>query len=183
MTLRTVFAAAICSAALLPLPSLAAVPAGCSAGPIVDKPVFGTVAGKPFVPKKVSMQITRDGMEVGNAKFDRYLLSIETDGVFNEATVDMLVPLGKKPDGRTFRVLPTDSIGDQPQAAEGTPEVQGWSVALEAAGVETSFTDEVASLRVELGARKGNAIPGKIHLCVPGKHIEIQGSFTAAFDN
>jgi hypothetical protein len=183
MTLRTVFVAAICSAVLLPLPAFAAVPAGCSAGPIVDKPVFGSVAGKPFVPNKTSMQITRDGMEVGNAKFDRYVLSIETDGIFNEATVDMLVPLGKKPDGRTFRVLPVDSIGDQPAATEGTPEVQGWSLALESAGVDASFTEDVASLRVELGARKGNAIPGKIHLCVPGKHAEIQGSFTATFDN
>jgi len=178
MTLRTGFVAAICFAVSLPLPALA----DCTTGPIADTPVSGAVAGKPFVPSKTSVQITRDGMEVDGAKFDRYVLSIETDGIFNELTVDMLVPLGKKPDGRIFRVLPVDSIGGQPQAAEGTPEVQGWSLALESAGVDTSFTQEVASIRVEWGARKGNSLPGRIHFCVPGQHAEIQGSFTATVD-
>jgi hypothetical protein len=179
MTLRAGFVAAICFAALLPLPALA----DCTAGPIADKPAAGSVAGKPFVPNKTSVQITRDGMEVDGAKFDRYTLSIETDGIFNELTVDMLVPLGKKADGRVFRVLPVDSIGGQPAAASGTPEVQGWSLQLESAGVDTSFTQEVAAIRVEWGARKGDLLPGRIHFCVPGQHAEIEGSFTATVLN
>jgi len=97
-------------------------------------------------------------------------------------SVDMLVPLGKKPDGRVFRVLPVDDIGAQPAAAEGTPEVQGWSLQLESANVDTSFTQEVAAIRVEWGARKGDALPGKIHFCVPGQHADIQGRFTATVD-
>ncbi|MEI9995735.1 MAG: hypothetical protein WDM91_14160 [Rhizomicrobium sp.] len=154
----------------------------CSAGPIADKPLSGTVNGAPFLPKQATVHITKDGMEVGSAKFDRYVLSLITDGIFNEATVDMLVPLGKKADGRTFRVLPIDSISAQPAAAEGTPEVQGWSIELEAAHVDTSFTETTASIRVEWGVRKGDAIPGRIHICVPSVKADIQGSFTATFE-
>ncbi len=91
----------------------------------------------------------------------------------------MLVPLGKAPDGRVFRVLPTDSIGAQPAAATGVPEVQGWDLQLEAAGVDTSFTQEIASIRVEFGRRKGGVLPGKIHVCVPGQAAEIAGGFSA----
>lgn len=153
--------------------------ADCSVGPIADHPVTGTVAGKPFVPNKTELSVTRDGMVVNGVRFDRYALAIMTDGIFNELTVDMLVPGGKKPDGRTFRVLPTDSIHDQPQAAEGTPEVQGWDLQLEAANVDTSFTQEIAAIRVELGQRKGGMLPGRIHFCVPGQRAEIEGSFMA----
>jgi hypothetical protein len=155
--------------------------ADCSAGAIPDTPVSGSVAGKPFVPKETTVHVTRDGAEMDAAKFDRYELSIMTDGIFNALSVNMLVPLNKKPDGRVFRVLPTDSIGDQPAAAQGLPEVQGWDLALEAADVDTSFTQEIASIRVEWGTRKGDTIPGKIHFCVPGQHAEIAGSFTATF--
>jgi hypothetical protein len=155
--------------------------ADCSIGAIPDTPVSGTVAGKPFVPKETTVHITKDGAEMDAAKFDRYELTIMTDGIFNALSVNMLVPLNKKADGRVFRVLPTDSIGDQPAAAQGLPEVQGWDLALEAAGVDTSFTQEIAAIRVEWGTRKGDTIPGKIHFCVPGQHAEIAGSFTATF--
>jgi len=175
----TTLARALLLSVLLASPALAA-PADCSVGAIPDAPVAGTVAGKPFVPKETHLNVTPDGMEVNGAKFDRYTLSIMTDGIFNELTVDMLVPLGKKPDGRVFRVLPTDAIHDQPWAAEGTPEVQGWDLQLEAANVDTSFTQEIASIRVEFGQRKGAVVPGKIHFCVPGQSAEIQGSFGAA---
>jgi hypothetical protein len=159
-------------------PAIAA-PADCSSGPIADKPVSGTVGGKPFEPKEVDVDFTRNGMSVDDAKFDKYTLSIMTDGIFNELTVSMLVPLGKKLDGRTFRVLPTDSIGDQPAAVKGVPEVQGWDLQLEAADVDTSFTQEIASIRVEWGSRTGNTIGGKIHFCVPGQKAQIEGRFNA----
>ena len=179
--MRRLCPAAACLVLALPTSALAAAP-DCTQGPIAAHPVGGTVKGKPFVPQKASVHITRDGMEVDRAKFDRYTLSIETDGIFNELTVDMLVPLGKKPDGRTFRVLPIDSIGGQPAAAEGTPEVQGWSLQLETAGVDTSFTEEQAAIRVEWGARKGDALTGAIHFCVPGQKAEIEGHFTATVE-
>lgn len=156
--------------------------ADCSVGPVADHPVSGRVAGKPFVPKEIDLTVTRNGMGVNGVQFDRYALAIMTDGIFNEATLDMLVPAGKKPDGRTFRVLPVDSIHDQPMAAEGTPEVQGWDLQLEAANVDTSFTQEIAAIRVEFGQRKGGALPGKIHFCVPGQKADIEGSFTAKME-
>ena len=164
---------------LLVSPALAAPP-DCSTGTIADTPAGGTVAGKPFVPKETTLDVTKDGMEVDAAKFDKYTLTIMTDGIFNAVSVTMLVPLGKKPDGRVFRVLPTDSIGAQPAAATGVPEVQGWDLQLEAANVDTSFTQEIASIRVEFGQRKGATLPGKIHVCVPGQNAEIAGSFSAA---
>ncbi|HWD29014.1 MAG TPA: hypothetical protein VG387_17710 [Rhizomicrobium sp.] len=173
---RGAFAALLLSGAALPA---FAEPADCSVGTVADKPVSGSVMGKPFVPDKIHVDVTKDGMEVDRAKFDRYTLNIETGGIFNEATVDMLVPLGKSPAGRTFRVLPVDSIGGQPAAAPGTPEVQGWSLQLEAANVDTSFTQEPASIRVEWGAAKGGALAGKIHFCVPGQKTEIEGAFNA----
>jgi hypothetical protein len=151
----------------------------CSAGPIADTPVKGTVAGKPFVPKEVTLHMTKDGMVIDGTHFDTYELSLMADGIFNAATVTMLVPGGKKPDGRTFRVVPSDDIAKQPDAYEGTPEVQGWDLQLEAANVDTSFTQEIASIRVEWGARKGNVVPGKIHFCVPGQKTDIEGTFGA----
>lgn len=172
------FAAAILVLAATAAPALCA-PADCSVGPIADKPVSGSVNGKPFVPKEIVIDITKDGMEMDGNKFDKYQLSLMADGIFNEATVSMLVKLGTKPDGKVYRVLPIDSIGGQPAALPGLPEVQGWDLQLEAAGVDTSFTQEVAAIRVEWGQRKGNLLPGKIHFCVPGQKTDIAGSFTA----
>jgi hypothetical protein len=162
---------------------LAATPAfaaaDCANGPIGDGPVHGTVNGTPFVPQATTIDITKDGMVVNEVHLDRYALAIMTDGIFNELTVNMMVPGGKKPDGRIFRVLPVDDIGAQPAAAEGTPEVQGWDIEIEAADVKTGFTETTASIRVELGTRKGDTLPGKIHFCVPSAKTEIEGAFTA----
>ena len=175
--------AAMLCAALLATPALAeskAKPApDCSVGPIVDKPVSGTVNGVAFVPKEITVHLTKDAMETDGLKFDKYDLTLAVDGIFNAATVGMLVKLNTKPDGKVLRVLPTDSISGQPAAAQGLPEVQGWEIALEAAGVDASFTDGIASIRVEWGTRKGDVMPGKIHFCVPSVKTEIQGSFSA----
>jgi hypothetical protein len=176
----TAIARTVALAILVLAAPAAAAPPDCSQGPIVDKPVGGGVRGKPFVPKETVLSVTRNGMAVNGTAFDSYTLAIRTDGIFNELTVTMLVPAGKKPDGRSFRVLPVDSIGAQPAAMKGVPEVQGWELELEAAGVDTSFTQEIASIRVEFGARKGGTLPGKIHFCVPGQETEIEGGFAAA---
>jgi hypothetical protein len=165
--------------ALILAASAAPAAQDCSQGPITDSPVHGTVNGQPFLPQKATMTFTKDGMVVDGVHLDRYALAIETDGIFNELTVDMMVPGGKKPDGRTFRVLPVDSIGAQPAAAPGTPEVQGWELQQENADVNTSFTQGIASIRVELGQRKGDQMAGKIHMCVPDAKAEIVGSFSA----
>ncbi len=153
--------------------------ADCSIGAIPDTPVAGTVAGKPFVPKETTVHVTKDGAEMDAAKFDRYVLTIETDGIFNALSVDMLVPLNKKADGRVFPRAADriPSATSRRRRHQGLPEVQGWDLQLETAGVDTSFTQEVASIRVEWGVRKANALPGKIHFCVPGQHAEDRRQF------
>jgi hypothetical protein len=169
-----------CAAALLlfAAPALAAAP-DCANAPIPDTPVRGMVNGVAFVPKETTVHVAKDGMEMDGAKFDKYDLMLSVDGIFNAATVGMLVKAGTRPDGKVWRVLPTDSISAQPAAAQGLPEVQDWEIALEAAHVDTSFTDGTASIRVEWGARKGNVLPGKIHFCVPDAKTDIAGSFSA----
>ena len=170
---------AICCA--LPISAIAA-PKDCSTGPIPDAPVKGTVNGKPFVPNAISVHITRNGMQINEAKFDRYQLSIQTGGIFNAMTADVLVKANGRADGHVYRQLPIDSIGGQPAAAPGTPEIQGWDLELEAAGVDTSFTQEIASMQIAFGPRKGDALPGRIHFCVPGANAEIMGTFAAKVD-
>lgn len=176
-------AAALFSTLVFTAPALAdsksAPPADCSVGAIPDRPVSGTVNGTPFVPKEITVHLTKDGMVVDKVHLDRWALAIEVDGIFNALTVNTMVPGGKKPDGRVFRELAVDSIGAQPAAAEGTPEIQGWELALEAAGVDVSFTGDTASIRIEWGTLKGNTLPGKIHFCNAGSHSEIAGSFNA----
>lgn len=167
-----------CLVATLSSPAFAA-PADCSVGAIAGTPVAGTVNGKPFVPKEITVAVTRNGMAMNDAKFDKYELALMTDGIFNELTVTMLVPLGKKPDGRVFRELAIDSIGGQPSAAPGLPEIQGWDLELEAADVATSFTQDTAAIRVEWGTLTGGSLSGRIHFCAAGPKAEIAGSFTA----
>jgi hypothetical protein len=159
-----------------------AAPKDCSVGPVPDTPVAGTVGGKPFVPNEITLHITPNGMQVNDAKFDTYELSIQTDGIFNAMSVHVLVRAGGRPDGHVYRVLPTDSISAQPAAAPGTPEIQGWDLALESAGIDTSFTRDIASMRLEFGPRKAGMIQGKIHFCVPGAKAEIAGAFNAKPD-
>jgi len=151
----------------------------CSNDAIAAKPLGGSVQGKPFAAKSIHIDFTKDGMRIDGAAFDRYVLHLESNGIFNEFNIDMLVPSGKKPDGRTFRVLPVDSIGAQPSVVQGVPEVQGWELELDDQGVDASFTQDTAAIRVELGQRKGAALAGKIHVCVPSQNAEIEGSFTA----
>jgi len=177
------FGSGFAAAAVCMLASAAfAAPKDCSIGQIPDTPVAGTVGGKPFVPKEISVHITRGGMQIDDAKFDTYELSLQTDGIFNAMTAHVLVRAGGRADGHVYRVLPTDSISAQPAAAPGTPEVQGWDLQLESADVDTSFTRDIASMRLEFGPRKAGLLPGKIHFCVPGANAEIVGAFTAEVD-
>jgi hypothetical protein len=166
-------------ALVLTPPAAFAAPQDCSTAQVPAIPVKGTVGGKPFIPNDVSVQITKNGMQINETKFDRYVLSIESDGLFNAVTVDAIFRQGTKPEGHVFRLLPRDALDNQPLAAEGTPEIQGWDLQLEAANVDTSFTQDIASLRLEYGARKGDLIPGKIYFCVPSSNTEIMGTFSA----
>jgi len=155
-----------------------AMPADCSSAAIPATPVKGTVKGKAFVPTDIHVTFTKNGMGVNGVQFDRYALAFDAGDIFNELSVDMLVPAGKPIDGRAYRQVPGD-IGTQPMAAEGTPEVQGWDLQFEAAGVNTNFGLDEGTLRVEWGRRSGDSLPGRIHFCAPGVDAEIMGTFTA----
>ena len=151
--------------------ALAAGPQDCSKEAFPPGPVKGTVAGKPFVPQRADVQIGK-GFAVNEVKYDSYDLMLEVEGIFNALTTRIITREGTRADGRTFRLLPTDSIGAQPKAGPGTPEVQSWDLQLEAADVN-------ASMRLEFGQRKGNVLPGKIYFCAPGEKATIAGSFEA----
>jgi len=163
---------------LLAVPALAA-PKDCSNAAIPDTPVKGTVAGKPFIPNAVSVQITRNGMQVDEVKMDRYALSIQAGGIFNALGVDAVLRQSARLEGRAFRMIAKDDIGSQPMAANGTPEIQGWDLQFEAANVDTSFTQDTASLRLEYETRNGGVIPGKIYFCNASTKTEIMGTFNA----
>jgi len=172
----------VCLVAVALAAGASAMPRDCSTAQIPDAPVKGTVNGKPFVPNAIMVHITKNGMGVDDVKFDRYELAIQTGGIFNEMTADVLVRSGERPDGHVFRMLPIDTMGGQPTAGPGTPEVQGWDLELEAANVNTSFTQETASLRLEFLPRKGDVLPGRIYFCVPAVKAEIVGTFAAKVD-
>lgn len=159
-------------------PSFAAAPPGCSTGTIPDKPVSGMVGGKPFVVKDAGVVIGK-GFAVNATKFDSYDLTLMVDGIFNALTVRVIVKEGTKADGRAFRILDSDDIGAQPSAITGVPEVQSWDLQLESANVDTSFTQEQASMRLEYGTRKAGVLPGKIVFCAPGQKATIAGTFNA----
>jgi hypothetical protein len=158
---------------------IAAASPDCSKGPIPSTPVSGTVGGKPFVPNDVTIHATRNGFGMNGTNFDTYELSIQSGGIFNAFTAHFLVPSGAHVDGRTFRVLLTDSISAQPAVLEGVPEVQGWDLQLEAANVDTDFTQDIASMRIEVGHRRGGTIPGGVIVCVPSSKSSIAGTFNA----
>ncbi|HSM96090.1 MAG TPA: hypothetical protein VLT91_08605 [Rhizomicrobium sp.] len=164
---------------LVAVTSAFAAPKDCSIGAIPDTPVKGVVAGKPFNPNAFNVQITRNGMRVDAVKMDRYALYIQTNGIFNELSVDAVLRQGAALQGHVFRMIPKDDIAAQPAATTGVPEIQGWDLELEAANVDTSFTQDTASLRLEYGARKGDVIPGKIHFCSESTGTEITGTFNA----
>lgn len=165
--------------ALLAATPVAAAQADCSTAVAPATPVKGTVGGKAFVPTQVSVQIGK-GFAVNDVKFDSYDLSFQVgDSIFNALNLRVIVKEGTRADGRTFRMLANDDMGVQPMAIKGTPEVQSWDLQYEAANVDTGFTQEVASMRLEYGQRKGNLLPGKISFCVPGQKSSIAGTFNA----
>ena len=160
----------------LPVPAIAAAPADCSKAAIPDTPVKGTVGGQPFTVSRADVQIG-GGFAVNETKFDSYDLTLEMDGIFNALTARAIVRQGTRADGRTFRVLPVESVGDQPAAIEGVPEVQSWEI--QVGDVDDSFTHSTASMRLEFGQRKDNVLPGRIMLCVPQDNVVIAGHFEA----
>jgi hypothetical protein len=147
------------------------MPADCSAAPAPSHPVSAVVAGSAFVPlpKLVVAGGISSGDE-GGAAFDTYRLELDVNDEWEppiEVDVTLLVPKGARLDGKTFRKLPIDDTESQPGPEPGLPEVQGWSIEHDEAGIDASHVFEIASLRVECGERRGKVLPGRIRLCAP----------------
>jgi hypothetical protein len=139
-------------------------PPDCSAGPIPDRPLelsFGAdkIAALPAI------KVTKIGSELSGGKpvSDQYQVSVEDKDMFSdvEATFTVKVPAGQRVDGKTFR---TQSAGDLKQIL--------WGVKRKQPSLSASFVGFVASARVEFGKRKGDVLPGRVYLCVPGGQTE-----------
>jgi hypothetical protein len=127
-------------------------------------------------------------------QFDVYELDLRsTKSVFARlsASISFAVPKGTLPDGRTFRYLADTATEDQPAAAGGLPEVQGWSIEDRESGFRKSHVFyKQGSLKVEFEKRKGKTISGKMSLIVPAdpdaetkeKPSSLEGQFTATLE-
>ena len=168
---------------LLSTASAIAMPADCSKAPVPAGPAKGEVQGTPFVPSVAELasvgSMTQDGVS-----FTTFRITIkkpEGDFEAEKADVDFLVPKGKQPDGRSFHKVP-GSISKQPMAADGLPEIQGWSYRDDATHLRVSsvFVDK-DTLQLNFGKRAGGKIAGTIYLCAPGdKPLWVGGHFDAA---
>jgi hypothetical protein len=145
-------------------------PADCSAGPIPDRPLELTVGAEklptpPLITVRKASEITS-----GDLVVEQFMVTVADKAIFadTEAQFSVIVPRGQRPDGTTFRKLPTSETGKQPGPQQGLPEVQSWSVKDKTRKLNASHVMFVASLRVEFGKRRGNVLPGRVHLCAPG---------------
>ena len=83
-----------------------------------------------------------------------------------EAGFSVIVPKGERPDGKTFRRLPTSKTDAQP-GPEGLPEVQSWTVKHKARDLRASHVGFIASLRAEFDQRRGTFEPQRTALAAP----------------
>ncbi len=154
---------------------VSAAPVDCSNGPIAATPLKGTVSGHAFAPTYNTIDMSPSQMTLNDIKLDEYNLSFASDDLSTQIKIVLAVRAGTKLDGRTFRV--TGGSGDQPAIGPGVPEIQGWD--LTAGDVSANFVDEAATLRVELGPRRGKTISGKVHFCLPKYKTDMAGAFAA----
>jgi hypothetical protein len=152
-----------------------AAPVDCSNGPIAATPLKGVVVGHPFAPTYNTIDTTPGQNTLNDIKLDEYNLSFASDDQSTQIKIVLAIRAGTKLDGRTFRM--TGGDGDQPAVGPGVPEIQGWD--LTAGDVSANFVDEAATLRVELGPRRGKTITGKVHFCAPKHKTDIAGTFAA----
>ena len=169
MHARSIVVAAVL--AVLPFAGFAQqLPADCSKAAAPKQPLEVSVLGAKFTPKSVRLHRGND-ITQGSEAFDGYRLTISSDvDDFSpplETTISVLVKKGQSLDGKVFRKLAIKEIGKQPMAAEGLPEVQGWSMKNRPTGASFSHVEYLASMRLEFGKREGNTISGTIYLCIP----------------
>jgi hypothetical protein len=160
-----------------------ALPADCSSAPIPDGPAKGVIAGVAFAPTQGNIRNSEE-MSLDDKKFDDWDLTLtgrDSDGNDMQLEITALIPGGATVDGRSFRQLSFssgdsfDNMDKQPMAAEGTPEIQGWTISYAAHALSESNVFNKASLRLAFGKRSGNFLPGQLYFCAP----DVKGSFVA----
>jgi len=190
-------------ALLAAAPSLAAEKAkarDCSAEPAPDGPLVLRIDDE-SIPLTVARMRSQQEMTIGEEpdqeSFEVFNFSLRDDeSIFpaHEVSVSVMVTKGEKLDGKSFRRLPIDDMQKQPTPvkSEGTwmPEIQSVEVASEPDGIEYEH-GVLSSVRVDVGERKGDALPVKLRLCIapgqtdstflpePTRAIVVEGAFEA----
>ena len=139
-------------------------PSDCSASPVPDRPLEMSFGSKK-VPAMSFAAIYKIGTDLRDGKpvADQYELSVQDKDGFAEIEVELAVtiPAGAQVDGRTFRTGP----GRRPQ------EVL-WKVKRDKPSLSVGFVGFAATARVEFGKRRGDVLPGRVYLCIPGGQVE-----------
>jgi hypothetical protein len=175
--------ATLAAALLISSPAFAAgIPPNCSKIAVPPGPAKGEIARHDFTPVKITLRVS-GSMEMGDDKFDTWTIKFsKPEGDLDEAEADVtfLVRKGQSPAKHSYHQVPGD-IDVQPKAAEGLPEIQGWSFADDASDTHIdSVLTEARSLQLNFGARKDNTIEGSVYLCTSeDASAWVGGSFTA----
>ena len=165
---------AIASAALaLTTSAFAQQPADCSKGPIPDQSLALTIGAEKIPALPVIRVRIISEMRTDEKVYEQFDVTAADKDMFAgvETSFSVIVPKGQRPDGKTYRKLPTHRTDDQP-GPDGMPEVQSWSVKYKARDLSASHVGYVASLRAEFGQRSADMLPVRVYLCVPGGQTE-----------
>jgi hypothetical protein len=160
------------------VPSKAAdLPADCSQATIPDQPAKGKFAGKDFVANTATFStINHPVIEgVNYDSYDLYLRGKDQAGEGMLLVVNTIVPENALPDSKSFALLPINDATKQPTVGPGAAGIQGWTLEDDATGLNSDNSTEIASLRLEYGARTNDTLIGQIYFCAPG----VKGSFVA----
>jgi hypothetical protein len=182
---RCVLAAMLLVVALAPSVADDAVPADCSAAPPPAEAAHGDVLGKPV--DAIGFVITTLGpVTLAGQGFTQYQLEFASD---NEGTPDVefrlafILKPGEALDRRILRRLAGPAAAEQPGPVKGAAEIQSWSIDDHPERVKLDSDKDAAAIRVELGARRDNAIQGRLWICVPARQTAVGGSFEAQIGN
>lgn len=160
----------------------------CSQGPIPDQALTLTLGGKsrplPVATLSPNGYVSNDG-----GQFDGFQVMMQDkagDAPAAAFAVQLLVPAGQQPDGKTFHQLPTEDSARQAENSS-KPEIGTWYTDGSALPM-LSQVGNVVSLRVEIGQRDSGhtpaLIPVGILFCAPAQGdikapLRVAGRFKA----
>lgn len=161
----------------LKLAQAADLPADCSQATSPDQPAKGKIADKDFLPDSATFSTINHPVINGTTydSYDLYLRGNDQAGEGMLLVVNTIVPQNALPDNQTFAFLPTNDPTKQPTVGPGAAGIQGWMLEDDATGLNSDASSEIASLRLQYGARTNGTLSGHIYFCAPG----VKGSFVA----